>query len=483
MDGSIIIGLGLFLSRRDGEEPEPLRINGAKVAAERYDPDDGLVRDSPLLEAQKVNLTPTPSPDYYPSESSDSPDPKGRKRSKPQASQGDAVLVNFMGGLNHPELATRAGEEPLPLSDDSELESDRMEIDSAMPEDSKHEPVDLIRLAGHALPIAEGRDYRGNNRDNALKIENLRPLRPTVVTESKPFATDEAPRWEVPSVQNARRPNERETHQGLSERQMSRAVTDGLSLTNSHRPFVGRSKSPSKSPNALHEDATVSQVMRRNTLPVSQHLAAEKLPPLQSQALLANAVRSPNGPGNLPSLAQSNLKDLLNSKPPSDARYKDSGAPQIPLKKGLNSPPSASMASTASTSYSSPRPRMNSTFGPNFSHGHPSPVTSDASPRDSAAMSPPGRPGSLQLSQFPFSTRSTQSEELTPQSAHSYPSSGSYSTAPSPQVGGEQIEVDRAGRILPPLVPHPGPPLMTGAFKCDYEGCTAAPFQTQYLLK
>ena len=453
------------------------------MAAERYDPDDGLVRDSPPLEAQKVNLTPTPSPDYYPSESSDSPDPKVRKRSKPQASQGDAVLVNFMGGLNHPELATRAGEEPLPLSDDSEFEEDRMEVDSAMQEDSKHEPANLIRLAGNALPLTEERDGRVNDRDNALKIENLRPPRPTIVTESKPSVSNERSVSDARSARVARKPSERETYEELSERKVSRASTDGPPLMNRHGPRAGVSKSPSRSPNILHEEETVSQVMRRNTLPVSQHSTMETLPPLQPQASPANAAKSPNGPESLPSLAQSNLKDLLNSKPPPDARYKDLGMPQIPISKTLNSPPSASAASTASTSYSSPRPRMNSTFGPTFSHGHPSPVTSDASPRDSAAMSPPGRPGSLQLSQFPFSARSTQSEELTPQSAHSYPSSGSYSTAPSPQIGGEQMEVDRAGRILPPLVPHPGPPLMTGAFKCEYEGCTAAPFQTQYLLK
>ena len=453
------------------------------MAAERYDPDDGLVQNSPLLEAQTVNLTPTPSPDYYPSESSDSPNPKSRKRSKPQASQGDAVLVNFMGGLNHPELASRAGEEPLPLSDDSELEEDPMEVDNVTREDSKHEHAGLVRLAGDVLPLTEERDDRANDRENALKIENLRPPRPTVVTENKPSIPDERLAYDAHSAQAARRSSERETYEEISGRKVSRAATDGTLMMNSRRPRAGPSKSPSRSPKIVNEDESVSQVMRRNTLPVSQHSAMETLPPLQPQASPTNAAKSPNGTESLPSLAQSNLKDLLNSKPPPDNRYKDLGGPQIPISKTLNSPPSGSMASKASVSYSSPRPRMNSTFGPTFSHGHPSPVTSDASPRDSAAMSPPGRPGSLQLSQFQFSARSTQSEELTPQSANSYPSSESFSVTPSAQIGGEQMEVDRAGRILPPLVPHPGPPLMTGAFKCEYEGCSAAPFQTQYLLK
>ena len=487
LNDSIIVGLCFFLSLRSGEGYKPLRINGAKVAAERYDPDDGLVRDSPPLEAQKVNLTPTPSPDYYPSsESSDhSPDPKGRKRPKPQPSQGDAVLINFMGGLNHPELATRAAEEPLPLSDDSEFEGDSMEVDNVTREDSKR--ADLVRLAGNALPFTEKRDDQGNDRENdrenALKIENWRPQRPTVLTESKHSPPNERLHSDEYKEQLIHKTSGHNMYEEHSERTMSRAATDGLTLLSRDGSRVGNAKSPSRSPNILNDDDSVSNVMRRNTLPASQHSRTETLPPLQPQASPANSAKSPNSLESLPSLAQSNLTCLLKSKLPPDSRYKDLGMPQIPISKTLNSPPLGSMASKASTSYSSPRPRMNSAFGPTFSHGHPSPVPSDASPRDSAAMSPPDRPGSLQFPQFQFGARSSQNEELTPQSAHSCPSSGSYSTAPSPQIGGEQMEVDRAGRILPPLVPHPGPPLMTGAFKCEYQGCTAQPFQTQYLLR
>lgn len=390
-----------------------------------------------------------------------------------------------MGGLNHPELATRAGEEPLPLSDDSELEEDPMEVDRAPQQDS--ERADLVRLAGNALPFTEKHDEQGSNREkdreNALKIENWRPQRPTVLTDSKHSPLNEC----LPPDEHKRRPIRKSSGHERGEehlqRTASRAVTDGPLSLGRDGSQVGLAKSPSKSPNILNDDNTVSNVMRRNTLPASQHSPTETLPPLQSQASPANSTKPPSGPENLPSLAQSNLTDLLKSKPPPDSRYKDLAMSQIPIKKAMNSPPPGPMTSKASTSYPSPRSRMNSAFGPTFSHGHPSPVPSETSPRDSAVMSPPDRPGSLQFSQFQFSAQSSQSEELTPQSAHSYPSSASYSTAPSPQVGaGEQMEVDRAGRILPPLVPHPGPALMTGAFKCEYQGCTAAPFQTQYLL-
>ena len=58
----------------------------------------------------------TPSPEK-------SSNPRGRKRyRKPQALQEDALLVDIMGGFNHPDIASRAGEEALPQSDDSDLE-------------------------------------------------------------------------------------------------------------------------------------------------------------------------------------------------------------------------------------------------------------------------------------------------------------------------------------------------------------------------
>ena len=360
-----------------------------------------------------------------------------------------------------------------------------MDVGGLTPED--RERADLVQLAGNALPFTTKSDERANDRENdrenALKIANLRPQRPTVLTESR----HSPPNGRLPSDEHKRRLARKSSHQERYEehaqRPVSRAATDGSASLGRHASLASLAKSPSKSPNILNDEDAVSQVMRRNTLPASKHSPTETLPPLQPQASPAHSTKSPSGTENLPSLAQSNLTDLLKSKPPPDSRYKDLGMPQMPISKTLNSPPSGSVARKASTSYPSPRSRMNSAFGPTFSHGHPSPVPSDASPRDSAAMSPPDRVGSLQLSQFQFGTRGSQSEELTPQSAQSYPSSASYSTAPSPQVGGEQMEVDRAGRILPPLVPHPGPPMMTGAFKCDYQGCTAAPFQTQYLLK
>ena len=438
------------------------------------------MRDSPPLERLEVNLNPTPSPDYCPSESSESPEPSGRK-TQPQASQGDAVLINFMSGFDHPELASRAGEEALPVLDDSSPETSHMELDSSRREDSQHEHADQVRLAGNALSMTLDGGGRGNSRENALGIENLRPQRPTVLTDSRPSTSGEHQGIDARTAKlSHRKSSEHVTFEENTERRPSRAATDITPLLNSHGLHPG-SHSANKFPNILNEDEPVSQVMRRNTLPAYQRSPNETLAPLQSQG---SPGKSP-GPESLPSLEQSGFKDLINSKPPTEVRFKDVGVPQIPISKTLNSPPLGSFARKGSTSYPSPRSGMNSTFGGlTFVPGHPSPALSDTSPRDSTAMSPPDkpdRPGSLQFTQYQFKAGSTQSEESTPQSAQS---SGSYSsTVPSPQIGGDQMEMERAGRLLPPLVAHQGPPVMTGTFKCDYPGCTAAAFQTQYLLK
>jgi len=52
-----------------------------------------------------------------------------RRRPKVQASQGNAVLLQLMGGLNHPDLSTKTGEECLPRSEDSDVDIDELSGD------------------------------------------------------------------------------------------------------------------------------------------------------------------------------------------------------------------------------------------------------------------------------------------------------------------------------------------------------------------
>lgn len=93
-----------------------------------YDPDDVGLSDSPPLRPMKVNLEPSPSPPpavplpQISPESSPEPSPKrkGSNRPRNRATQGDAVLVNFMGGGQVPDVARDAGQQALPSDDEGE---------------------------------------------------------------------------------------------------------------------------------------------------------------------------------------------------------------------------------------------------------------------------------------------------------------------------------------------------------------------------
>ena len=124
------------------------------------------------------------------------------------------------------------------------------------------------------------------------------------------------------------------------------------------------------------------------------------------------------------------------------------------------------------TQYPSSQSRTNYPFPQTYTHGQPSPTQSDTSPRDSS----PTNPRPILFEHF-ADRRTPQSEQLTPQCADSHLSTSSFSRAPSPHS--QHSEKDRSRLTLP----LPGVTGIVGTFKCDYVGCTAPAFQTQYLLK
>lgn len=119
-----------------------------------YHSDDVALRDSPLLEAKKVSLLPTPSPppvlpssDDVSSDSSPEPPNRRRKRShrsRNRPSQGDAVLVYFMDGEKRLDIARLAGQEP--LASDHEDADDFVKVTT----------VDFAKDVGNLAAIAAG---------------------------------------------------------------------------------------------------------------------------------------------------------------------------------------------------------------------------------------------------------------------------------------------------------------------------------------
>ena len=416
--------------------------------------------NSPPLVAHVVTLKPSPSPDYDSSSDSSEaeqlpPGSKARRRPRAQASRGDAVLIGFMGGLNHPELANRAGEEVLPQSD-SEPSSVANDVESTS--GPVEQADDLVNVAGSAPSPSDAKPlerqpFKGSSETGS----GTRPELPRLQTEEK---------YELPSSHDAPEAQSQDESENPSPRQISDS-TPGVAVTDARS-----SRSPISSRSSTDREPghrAMSPALRRYTVPSADQTPGDTLPAMQTSPP-TNTSRSPGPPRDLPSLHDSGLKPLL-----------DGG----PVKNGLHahSTPSASSsglspaAGSKMARFPSSPGRSNSVFSPNFAHGQPSPAYSNASPRDATIMSPPSRPN-IQPPTFP---QKSASEALTPQSADSCTSG--YTGASSPLPGGEPMEIDRAGRILPPLVPHPGPPIINGHFRCKHEGCTAAPFQTQYLLK
>jgi len=365
-----------------------------------------------------------------------------------------------MGGLNHPDLAIKAGEEPLPQSDDSDLD-EPMDVDGEVHQDSS----DLVHLAENALPLVEGTVGRSEDQPSSPKNESIRPPRPKIDTQGQASSSQD----EIYTNPNSQARSQT-TRSDASNPDTRR--TENVSKT-SHSP--PRSMSSSKDGS---DSVAISPMLRRFTIPNSERSPTETLPAMQNSPPSTSS-KSPSGQQNLPSLRAIALEPLLESRSPNEIASHGISRPPFSMGNGtLNSPPVSSITPRPGQ-YPSPQTRMNGQFNSSYHHGVPSPAYSDASPRDSTNMSTlAGKPASQVF--FP-NGRTLQSEELTPQSAESHNSSSSFSTAPSPHP--HQIDTDRTRPTLPPLAGLHSGPLMTGSFKCDYAECTAAPFQTQYLLK
>jgi len=95
-----------------------------------------LGQKTPPLESQNLYVSHERSSDYLPAPSRSLPPDHStraqsskRRRPKVQASQGDTVLLEFLGRLNHPDLWTKTGEECLPGSEDSDVDIDELSGD------------------------------------------------------------------------------------------------------------------------------------------------------------------------------------------------------------------------------------------------------------------------------------------------------------------------------------------------------------------
>lgn len=487
---SIVIDCAPLYSRHSvrGRDPVPSSPQVPKLA-ENYDSDDGYNRTPPLLPMTVKDLKPTPSPEP---QQTKSPTPdrvstsnhKGpKRRQKTQASQGDAVLIGFLGGLNTPDIASRAGEEPLNSASQSEAgdPSEGMEVEVASAAGEKS--FSLVQAAQDALPLvdeSEGppEDHSGNPRAD----ETRRSL-------SKLHTQDLVPSSQGKAASDAAGPNVgKEGSDGQitsNPKANTVAYSSGNAEALSPRPSSPPPSRPAQVPPRLRSQSSATSPLRRFAIPASEGSPMETLPAMHTSPS-SHSAKSPKSQQTLPPL-HAHFANLVEGHSPSDSNIRPNGLNParhtFPLMNGsVHSPPLGSITSRPGQ-FPSPQTRLNNRFPSSYPSSQPSSAStySDASPRepyrqgqDTTNMSPPGR---FVQNQYYPDGRTPQSDDLTPLSAESYPSAGNFSADTSPNGDHPNLE----GRpILPPLS---SVPLLTGLFKCENAGCTAAPFQTQYLLK
>ena len=196
-----------------------------------YDTSDGLTRESPQVERSPLTdylplfeMSPTPE---RTSRSKMTEGRERRRRSKAQASQGDAVVIGFMGELNHPDPASKAGEEPLPEESDkstaeeevkwaqgSDSESEESTDEDEVESENGSDPTELLRTAvpGFERKISpKDHQYRpsSNESTEAPPLESLNPVDPFLKQAGMPVDGDLqvlGPQEPVKKTKRSRRP-------------------------------------------------------------------------------------------------------------------------------------------------------------------------------------------------------------------------------------------------------------------------------------
>ena len=500
------------------------------ASSDYFDDDDALSR-SPGLQPLVVKAKPSPSPPpFIPREIPKAPEDvstnssKRRKRAnrpKARASQGDAVLINFLANNNHPDIARTAAEEPLNSASQSEadeseedMEAPFLELVNPRPGTGSdllaHKPAaggDLVNLARAArrqqnmqlgIPPSNAPESRKDSAvstsspedDRKGSVEGSRTKLSTLRVTSPP----EIQRSRFPSMdENVRSGNEGSG--GVTERrQPSRSeFPEGYAQTDSIND----------SPRLRKHAISPSDVSPRQTLPAMHDPSS---PP--------NPLGSPNAGRTLPSFHQiSELADAGNQE--IEARNNTMShqhRPSTSISSASTHSAIAQSPSQLSRNFALSTQRRSPPFGPPLnSHispptsansiGEPSPADSSFRVREVTSRSPGSTNYAMNSSQYFFNRPQSSAAEAgggtytssvpSTGTGDSHPSIGTgdgYSSGPSPAEQ-HRMSIDgnpRANIILPPPNPHPasreGPP-PAGGYRCDHPGCTAPPFQTQYLLK
>jgi hypothetical protein len=397
---------------------------------------------SPGLMKVEPRLKPSPTPPPF------ALIPKQERRRKPGPIQGDVVLLGFLGNGNHPEVATQAGREALVFSDSDDDMNDLDEEAAAKQGNNAPTGPDLSQTAKKTLRLMN-EVPRPTTKDVGMLRKDSSDVARTDVETS---------------------PTER--LQGLQINgvpQLARSETDASlkSPSESSKCFPQQGYGP--------EDSLI-------TSPVSRHMkvpdsSEQKLPAFQNHHSPGKDTESPQTQ-KLP-----HFNELFGN---ADQTNHDSDT----LCRRQSS---FSMSPTLQFTVQQCSPAVHL---PSLNHASPLLIQTENSPRDyRQGISPHSTTG---ISSHFFQRRRTSAASETSPTAYQLPvasasTSSTDGTSPSTQptpIETHHLNIEaNPSVILPPPVSasnqqvghvqaHGG-----NGFKCNFAGCTAPPFQTQYLLK
>lgn len=424
-------------------------------ASDVYDPDDFLPRDSPLMKAHVPKLEPSPSPPAIPLPKVSLSPKSGRKssnrRQKIRPSLGDAVLIHYLDGGKRPDIVAEAWSRPLAHYEDEDdsqsREGDEEEtIDgSGDEEDTRSHDMSPVPGQRHAQRANEA-SASGSGTGTGTGTVDLRFLATNAVdmlnlaSKSVEPDTPQSPDDDIriahkaTPAQGLRIDGTREDTVMKDANRPVLAPPISPYPQSSHDMYSPRSYGPSPSQVLMHPNNVRSPPILS---PPSGH---GELPPIQESSPKSDTTSHEA----LPSI-RSTLLDQFTG-PPKDLAMRH--GPQFP-----HSPPGAP-------------PRMGGMPG---SHGSP-PI----SPNDLYRQGiPPPSPANTHPATSPYYSSASSASHY--RAGQDYSSSSNNGTP-----NGEALATPASSITERMSIDNMTNPV--GAFVCTVQGCTAPPFQTQYLL-
>lgn len=450
-----------------------------------YSEDDFQPR-SPGLERVFPKAAPSPSPPpvvtqvYHPPVSS--PSSRRRKkanRRKTRPTQGDWVLIREMDP-NRPDIAQQVSQNALnsdsgSSSDDEEDMEDQV-ADTAVvapaapngihPVRTGAQPFSLHPPAKDALSLSGQHTATSQHRDSVVEADIKSG---TVTLNRRPSDVSHLPNGTHSTANDA----------GL----VTPVMTASLPL----------STSPSQS---SQRNGSIVSTYSRSESSASNSLQQLQIPPSRGDTLPALQPQSPPRDAASPNTQLPSISHMVGHIGRSASISEEGGRPnnyahRPSISSSIGQSP---ISSVRQLSISSHGPSPSTPF-PSFSASSPISANNTTHSRDPFLQS-----GSGHIFR-PDARRPSQASEngKYPSTIHSTSPSEGYQSSDGPSPGAQQTPIETRPRmqsmdgtisqsaiILPP--PH-GSGIQhvashgAGTFRCEYPGCNALPFQTQYLLK